>query len=54
MKYLVDTDWVIEYLKGREPVVTLLAEWAPVGLAIDNAPFCSSARTPAQPQLSDR
>ncbi len=26
MKYLVDTDWVIEYLKGREPVVSLLSE----------------------------
>ena len=26
MKYLVDTDWVIEYLKGREPVVSLLSD----------------------------
>jgi len=34
MKYLVDTDWVIEYLKGRDPVVSLLSDWVSAGLAI--------------------
>ncbi len=34
MKYLVDTDWVIEYLKGRDPVASLLSEWVELGLAV--------------------
>ncbi len=34
MKYLVDTDWVIDYLKGRSPVVDELAHMAEDGLAI--------------------
>jgi len=31
MRYLVDSDWVAEYLVEREPAVTLLA---PEGIAI--------------------
>lgn len=34
MKYLIDTDWVIEYLKGREPVTQTLSDLAHDGLAI--------------------
>jgi tRNA(fMet)-specific endonuclease VapC len=34
MKYLVDTDWVIEYLKGREPVTQLLSDWVELGMAV--------------------
>ncbi len=34
MRYLVDTDWVIEYLKGRDPVASLLSEWVELGLAV--------------------
>lgn len=34
MKYLIDTDWVIEYLKGREPVTQTLSGLAHDGLAI--------------------
>lgn len=34
MKYLVDTDWVAEYLKGRQPAVSTLALLAQEGLAI--------------------
>jgi predicted nucleic acid-binding protein len=34
MKYLVDTDWVAEYLKGRDPAVRELNALAPEGLAI--------------------
>jgi hypothetical protein len=26
MSYLVDTDWVVEYLKGREPAATTLRQ----------------------------
>jgi tRNA(fMet)-specific endonuclease VapC len=34
MKYLVDTDWVAEYLKGRDPAVRILEAMAPGDLAI--------------------
>ena len=34
MKYLVDTDWVAEYLKGRDPAVQTLEAMAPEDLAI--------------------
>ncbi len=34
MTYLVDTDWVAEYLVNRAPAVTLLERLAPEGLAI--------------------
>lgn len=34
MTYLVDTDWVVEYLVNREPAVTLLDRLAREGLAI--------------------
>lgn len=32
--YLIDTDWVIEYLKGRDETVGILQSLAPDGLAI--------------------
>jgi predicted nucleic acid-binding protein len=34
MRYLVDTDWVAEYLVNRERTVTLLDRLAPEGLGI--------------------
>jgi tRNA(fMet)-specific endonuclease VapC len=34
MSYLADTDWVIDYLKGREPAVTLLDSLVHKGLSI--------------------
>src|SRR5690348_14451060 len=34
MKYCVNTDWVVDYLKGREPIVTLLDQLGDDGLAI--------------------
>ncbi|MEW6376443.1 MAG: type II toxin-antitoxin system VapC family toxin [Thermodesulfobacteriota bacterium] len=34
MKYLIDTDWVINHLKGENKVVTKLEELAPEGVAI--------------------
>jgi predicted nucleic acid-binding protein len=34
MKYLVDTDWVADYLKGRPEAVQLLGQLANEGLAI--------------------
>jgi predicted nucleic acid-binding protein len=34
MKYLIDTDWVVEYLKGRPPAVETLAALRQEGLAI--------------------
>lgn len=34
MKYLVDSDWVVDWLKGREPAVERLSALAPDGLAI--------------------
>ena len=34
MSYLVDTDWVAEYLKGREPAATTLPQLRREGLAI--------------------
>ena len=37
MKYLIDTDWAIENLHGREPVVSLLQELAEDGLGLSVA-----------------
>lgn len=34
MKYLVDTDWVIDHLSGKEKVTKKLEELAPQGLAL--------------------
>ena len=34
MKYLVDTDWVIDHLGGRQEVTNKLQELAPQGLAL--------------------
>lgn len=34
MSYLVDTDWLADYLVGREPAVQLLEQLAPAGLSI--------------------
>lgn len=34
MKYLIDTDWVIPYLKGRDEAATLLTSLSTAGLAI--------------------
>ncbi len=34
MTYLVDSDWVADYLDGRQPAVALLARLAPSGIAI--------------------
>jgi predicted nucleic acid-binding protein len=39
MSYLVDTDWVVEYLKGREPAATLLPQLRHDGLAISLITF---------------
>ncbi len=33
-KYLVDTDWVADYLKGKEEAVKLLTKLQPEGIAI--------------------
>lgn len=34
MKYLVDSDWVIDYLAGRQAAITLLTSLAREGLAV--------------------
>lgn len=34
MMYLIDTDWVIDYLKGRRAAIELLTSLAPSGIAI--------------------
>lgn len=34
MKYLIDTDWIINHLKGESKVVKKLEELAPEGVAI--------------------
>jgi predicted nucleic acid-binding protein len=34
MSYLVDTDWVVEYLKGRQPTTQILTSLRREGLAI--------------------
>jgi predicted nucleic acid-binding protein len=34
MMYLVDTDWIVAYLKGRPEATQLLSGLAPAGLAI--------------------
>jgi len=34
MKYLIDTDWVINHLKGESRVVAKLEELVPEGVAI--------------------
>jgi tRNA(fMet)-specific endonuclease VapC len=39
MTYLVDTDWVADYLKGRQQAVQLLNGLAPQGLSISLITF---------------
>lgn len=39
MSYLVDTDWVVEYLKGREPAALTLPQLRHNGLAISLITF---------------
>jgi predicted nucleic acid-binding protein len=39
MKYLVDSDWVIDYLAGRQQAITLLSSLAIEGLAISLITF---------------
>ena len=39
MRYLVDTDWVVEYLKGIDRATQTLAKLAPQGLAISIITF---------------
>lgn len=34
MKYLIDTSWVIDYLRGKEEIVKILLSLEPEGLAI--------------------
>ncbi|MFN8495646.1 MAG: type II toxin-antitoxin system VapC family toxin [Caldilineaceae bacterium] len=34
MNYLIDTDWVIEYLKGRKTTVEMITQHAADGLAV--------------------
>lgn len=34
MKYLIDTDWIIDHLKGQDKVVRKLEELTPEGMAI--------------------
>jgi predicted nucleic acid-binding protein len=34
MKYLIDTDWIVDYLKGKQPTVQLLDTLAHDGAAI--------------------
>ncbi len=34
MKYLIDTDWIMDHLKGQDRVVRKLEELAPEGAAI--------------------
>ena len=39
MRYLIDSDWVADYLKGRESAAMLLADLFPAGLAISIITF---------------
>ena len=39
MSYLIDTDWVVDYLKGREPAATTLPQLRQEGLAISLITF---------------
>ena len=39
MKYLVDSDWVIDYLAGRQHAITLLSSLAKEGLAVSLMTF---------------
>jgi predicted nucleic acid-binding protein len=39
VKYLVDTDWVADYLKGRTPAIDLLTSLFPDGLVISIITF---------------
>jgi tRNA(fMet)-specific endonuclease VapC len=39
VRYLVDSDWVIDYLRGREEAVNLLRSMAPDGIAISILTF---------------
>src|SRR5215207_6438952 len=34
MNYLIDTDWIVDYLKGKQPTVQLLDSLAHSGIAI--------------------
>ncbi|MCL5024957.1 MAG: type II toxin-antitoxin system VapC family toxin [Chloroflexi bacterium] len=34
MRYLVDTDWLVDYLAGREPALSVLNGLVPEGIAI--------------------
>ena len=34
MRYLVDTDWVIDYMQGRQPVVRRFEELSPHGIGL--------------------
>lgn len=34
MKYLVDTDWVVDFLKGREETIEILQSLADEGLGV--------------------
>ena len=34
MRYLVDTDWVIDYMHGRQPVVQRFDELSPQGVGL--------------------
>ncbi len=39
MSYIVDTDWVIDYLRGQTQAIQLLDELSPQGLAISIITF---------------
>lgn len=39
MRYLVDSDWVVDYLKGRAPAQQLLESLFPYGMAISIITF---------------
>ncbi|MGH2561457.1 MAG: type II toxin-antitoxin system VapC family toxin [Thermomicrobiales bacterium] len=39
MSYLIDTDWLVDFLKGRPAAVRLLGRLAPDGLAISLVTF---------------
>jgi predicted nucleic acid-binding protein len=39
LSYLIDTDWLVDFLKGRQAAVRLLGRLAPDGLAISLATF---------------
>lgn len=39
MNYLADTDWVVDYLKGRATAVAFINGLLPLGLAISAMTF---------------